>query len=82
MPRATSYDQDEVRAKIWRKPIELVRAGDLVVAFDDDHNLVPGPVTRTMTNDAKILLNFFCTRVTPGHVYYRPTARNRTSLKP
>ncbi|MEO9516492.1 MAG: hypothetical protein ABJH45_09365 [Paracoccaceae bacterium] len=65
------YDQDEVRAKIWQKPIETVSVGDLVVSFDDGGNLVPGYVPRTMTNEVKILLNFFGTRVTPGHVYYR-----------
>lgn len=69
------YDQDEVRAKVWKKPIELIRVGDLVVSFDDDDNLVPGPVTRTFQNNAKILLNFHGTRVTPGHVYYRPDSK-------
>ena len=65
------YDQETVRAKIWQKPIEEVSVGDLVVSFDDAGNLVPGYVPRIMTNDVKILLNFFGTRVTPGHVYYR-----------
>jgi hypothetical protein len=69
------YDQNAVRAKVWKKPIELIRVGDLVVSFDDDGNLVPGPVTRTFQNDAKILLNFHGTRVTPGHVYYRPDSK-------
>ena len=69
------YDQDAVRAKIWKKPIELIEVGDIVVSFDDNDNLVPGPVTRTFQNDAKILLNFHGTRVTPGHVYYRPDSK-------
>ncbi len=69
------YDQDEVRVKIWQKPIELIRVGDIVVSFDENDNLVPGPVTRTMTNNAKILLNFHGTRVTPGHVYYCPDSK-------
>lgn len=69
------YDQDEVRAKVWKKPIELIRVGDLVVSFDDDGNLVPGPVTRTFQNNTKILLNFHGTRVTPGHVYSRPDSK-------
>lgn len=69
------YDQDAVRAKAWKKPIGLIRVGDLVVSFDDDGNLVPGPVTRTFQNNAKILLNFHGTRVTPGHVYYRPDSK-------
>ena len=65
------YDQDAVRAKIWRKPIEAVVADDVVVSFDENGNLVPGRVTRTFRNDAKIVLDFFGTGVTPGHVYYR-----------
>ena len=69
------YDQDEVRAKIWKKPIELIEVGDIVVSFDENDNLVPGPVTRTFENSAKILLDFHGTRVTPGHVYYRPDSR-------
>ena len=69
------YDQDAVRAKVWKKPIELIQVGDLVVSFDDDGNLVPGPVTRTFQNNVKILLNFHGTRVTPGHVYYRPDSK-------
>jgi hypothetical protein len=69
------YDQDEVRAKVWKKPIELIEVGDIVVSFDDNDNLVPGPVTRTFQNDAKILLDFHGTRVTPGHVYYRPDSK-------
>lgn len=69
------YDQDAVRAKVWKKPIEQIRVGDIVVSFDDDGNLVPGPVTRTFQNGAKILLNFHGTHVTPGHVYYRPDSK-------
>lgn len=65
------YDQDAIRAEIWQKPIEQIKAGDIVVSFDDRGNMVPGHVPRTMVNDVKILLNFHGTRVTPGHVYYR-----------
>jgi len=69
------YDQDEVCAKVWKNPIELIRVGDIVVSFDENDNLVPGPVTRTFQNGAKILLNFHGTHVTPGHVYYRPDSK-------
>jgi hypothetical protein len=69
------FDQDAVRAKVWKKPIELIRVGDIVVSFDGNGNLVPGRVTRTMTNEVKILLNFHGTRVTPGHVYHRPDSK-------
>lgn len=69
------FDQEAVRAKVWKKPIELIRVGDIVVSFDENDNLVPGPVTRTFENNAKILLNFHGTRVTPGHVYYRPDSK-------
>ena len=64
------YDQKAVRAGIWRKPIEEVRATDTVVSFDTLGKLVPGHVTRTMTNDVKIILDFHGTFVTPGHVYW------------
>ena len=69
------YDQAAVSAKIWKKPIELVEVGDTVVSFDDKGNMVPGHVPRTFQNDVKILLNFFGTRVTPGHVYYRADSK-------
>jgi hypothetical protein len=69
------YDQDAVRIKIWKKPISDIRAGDWVVSFDKKGNLVPGYVPRTFQKDAKILLNFFGTEVTPGHVYYRPDSK-------
>jgi hypothetical protein len=70
------YDQDAIRAKIWKKPIEQIRVGDYVVSHDKHGNMVPGYVPRTMANDAKILLNFHGTPVTPGHVYYRPDSKN------
>ncbi|MEO0772937.1 MAG: hypothetical protein AAFZ04_07115 [Pseudomonadota bacterium] len=66
------YNQSEISAKIWHKPIEQIEPGDLVVSFDAEGNLVPGPVTRIFENDAKILLDFHGTKVTPGHVYLRP----------
>ncbi len=69
------YDQDAVRAKIWKKPIHKISVGDWVVSHDKNGNMVPGYVPRTMTNDAKILLDFHGTRVTPGHVYYRPDSK-------
>lgn len=69
------YDQDAVRAKIWKKPIELICVGDWVVSHDKNGNMVPGYVPRIMTNDAKILLDFHGTAVTPGHVYYRPDSK-------
>lgn len=64
------YDQDQVRSGIWTKPIEEVTNSDTVVSFDKQGNLVPGEVTRTMTNNAKIILDFHGTFVTPGHVYW------------
>jgi len=76
------YDQNAVRAKILQKPIEQVKVGDTVVSFDDDGNMVPGYVPRTMTNDVKILLNFHGTRVTPGHVYYRADSKNSYKFEP
>ncbi len=69
------FDQDAVRAKIWKKPIRLIRVGDYVVSHDKNGNMVPGYIPRTMTNDVKILLDFHGTAVTPGHVYYRPDSK-------
>lgn len=64
------YDQEKVRAGIWKKPIEDIAASDVVVSFNKQGHLVPGEVTRTMTNNAKIILDFHGTFVTPGHVYW------------
>lgn len=69
------FDQEAVRTKIWKKPIELIRVGDYVVSYDKDGNMVPGYVPRTFQNNAKIVLNFHGTCVTPGHVYYRPDSK-------
>ena len=69
------FDQDAVRAKIWKKPIAMIRQGDIVVSFDKNDNLMPGRVTRTFENESKILLDYFGTRVTPGHVYFRPDSK-------
>ena len=69
------YDQDAVRAKIWKKPIHKISVGDWVVSHDKNGNMVPGYVPRTMINDAKILLDFHGTAVTSGHVYYRPDSK-------
>ena len=69
------FDQDAVRAKIWKKPIAMIRKGDIVVSFEKNDNLMPGRVTRTFENESKILLDFFGTRVTPGHVYFRPDSK-------
>lgn len=53
-----------------KKPIEKVMKGDQVLSFDKQGKKVPGNVTQVMSKDVKILLNFFGTLVTPGHVYY------------
>ncbi len=64
------YDEAAVRANIWQKAIEEITPTDTVVAFDAQGNLKPGNVTRTMTNEAKIILDLHGTFVTPGHVYW------------
>ena len=54
-----------------KKPIEDILPDDWVMSFNPETGeTVPARVTRTFTNDVKILLNFFGTFVTPGHVYY------------
>lgn len=75
------FDQDAVRAGIWTKPIEQIEAGDIVASFDSSGNLVPGPVTRIFRNDAKILLDFHGTCVTPGHVYFRPDSKRSSKFE-
>lgn len=50
-----------------KKPIEQIRAGDIVVSYDKDGNRKPGRVTRTMTGDAKQILDVHGMMVTPGH---------------
>ncbi|WP_269584586.1 hypothetical protein [Roseibium sp. Sym1] len=64
------YNEEEVRAKVWQKPIEEVTANDWVLSFDQDGNLKPGRVKQTFENEAKIILDFHGTFVTPAHVYY------------
>lgn len=64
------YDQDAVRPKIWKKPIEQVKVGDYVVSFDKNGNMLPGYVPRTMQNNATNVLDFWGTGVTPGHACY------------
>jgi len=65
-----SYDEELVLSKVWEKPISEIRTGDLVVAYDDRGRLAPKPVTRTMTNSVKHVLDFWGTGVTPGHAYF------------
>ena len=50
------------------KPIEEVRAGDLVTSYDEKGNLVSKPVTRTMTHSVKYIMDVHGLMVTPGHV--------------
>ncbi|MEM9910689.1 MAG: hypothetical protein AAF922_07875 [Pseudomonadota bacterium] len=63
--------QDYLPTKTQLKPIKDIIPGDIVVSFDKDGSRVPGTVTRIFTKDVKIVLDFFGTGVTPGHVYYR-----------
>jgi len=65
------FDQSHVKSSIWRKEIEKVEPNDWVVSFDQEGRLVPGRVVRTTKNNVEIILDFFGTSVTPGHVYYR-----------
>lgn len=47
----------------------------MCVSHDKNGNMVPGYVPRTFQNNAKILLDFHGTAVTPGHVYYRADSK-------
>ncbi len=53
-----------------KKPIEEITPNDWVLSHDKDGNPKPGRVVRTFTNEAKIILDFHGTFVTPGHVYF------------
>jgi len=64
-----SYDEKLVRSKVWYKRQDQMQAGDLVVSYDKQGRLQPGRVTRTMTNIATHILDFWGTGVTPGHAY-------------
>lgn len=55
------------------KPIEAIRPGDEVAAFDPDAQqglgpLRPGKVTRTFTNVTRTIINLRGLHMTPGHV--------------
>ncbi len=55
------------------KPIEDIRPGDEVAAFDSEAEqglgpLKPGKVTRTFTNVTQIIINLRGLHMTPGHV--------------
>jgi hypothetical protein len=50
-----------------RKPIEQIRAGDIVVSYDKDGTRKPGRVTRTMTGEARQILDVHGMMMTPGH---------------
>ena len=65
-----SYDEQLVLSKVYEKPICEIRVGDLVVSYDEAGRLKPSPVTRTMTNTATHILDFWGAGVTPGHAYY------------
>ncbi|MEP3297889.1 MAG: hypothetical protein ABJO27_15705, partial [Pseudoruegeria sp.] len=70
-PRADgSYDEAFVLSKVWEKPINEIRVGDIVVAYDDKRRLAPKRMLRTMENRATHILDFWGTGVTPGHAYY------------
>lgn len=65
-----SYDEELVLSNAWEKPIGEIAVDDLVLSYDDKGRIKPGPVTRTMTNTATHILDFWGTGVTPGHAYY------------
>ncbi|WP_415404108.1 hypothetical protein [Tateyamaria sp. SN3-11] len=64
-----SYDEDLVQSNVWYKRQDQMQVGDVVVSYDKLGRLQPGDVTRTMTNIATHILDFWGTGVTPGHAY-------------
>ncbi len=77
-----TFDAAQLASGLWKKPIDQIVPGDLVVSFTAKGDLVPGRVTRTFRNDVKIILNFHGTLVTAGHVYYRPDSRKQPKFEP
>jgi len=65
-----NYDEKEVLANVWKKPIEQITPDDIVVSHDEDGSLKPGRVTRTMQNRAKYILDFHGLKMTPGHATF------------
>ncbi|MGX9357501.1 hypothetical protein ACS3SW_20660 [Roseobacteraceae bacterium S113] len=69
-PRADgSYDEELVLSKVWYKQQDQMQVGDLVVSYDKQGRLQPGPVTQLFRNTATHILDFWGTGVTPGHAY-------------
>ncbi|MEL6653893.1 MAG: hypothetical protein AAFQ87_24125, partial [Bacteroidota bacterium] len=65
-----SYDEDRVLSLAWQKHISEVKVGDLVLSYDKQGRLQPGPVLRTMTSTSTHIIDFWGTGVTPGHSCY------------
>ena len=65
-----SYDEELVLSKVWHKQQNQMQVNDWVVSHDKLGRMQPGRVSRTMTNTATHILDFWDTGVTPGHAYY------------
>lgn len=65
-----SYDEELVLSKVWYKQQNQMQVNDWVVSHDKLGRMQPGRVSRTMTNTATHILDFWGTGVTPGHAYY------------
>lgn len=63
-----TYDQQEVLAKVWQKPIEEITREDWVISYDDEGRLKPGRVARTFQNHSRHILDVHGLMMTPGHV--------------
>jgi hypothetical protein len=65
-----------------KKAIEEIRPNDWVLSFDKLGILKASRVSRTMQSDAKIILDFHGTFVTPGHVFYCAGGKYEGSFAP
>lgn len=66
-----------------RKPIEKIKQNDRVMSLDEKFGkMVASKVARTFRNEAKIILDFHGTFVTPGHVYYSPDSKRPSKFEP
>ena len=77
-----SYDEQLVLSKVWYKRQDQMQVGDVVVSYDKLGRMQPGDVTRTMTNIATHILDFWGTGVTPGHAYHCADGSNKGGFAP
>jgi len=70
-----AYDTETVHKKVWKKRIENISSGDIVVSYDTEGNLKPGKVKQTFQNHTTDLIRlrrgdeYDDLFTTPGHLF-------------